>query len=72
MLEIICAVRCASALRSSSESPSALPTPWLATTIAAITKPTAASAASAAGRAQRLSQASSSLLEPIGQPLSWK
>ena len=37
--------RWASTLRSSSESPSPLPTPWLATTIAAITKTIAASAA---------------------------
>src|SRR4051794_33740049 len=62
MLETICAVRCASTLRSSSASPSPLPTPWPATMIAATTKPIAARAARAAGVAQRRSQASASSL----------
>src|SRR5436853_2830856 len=57
MLEISWAERCASALRSSSESPPALPTPWVATRIAAMTKRTAAKAARAVGVAQRSSQA---------------
>src|ERR1044072_6607535 len=54
------ALRWASTLRSSSESPLLVPTPWVATTIAATMKPIAASAAREAGRDQRSSQARAS------------
>ena len=57
MLESISAPRWAWTLRSSSDSPLLLPTPWVATTIAATTKATAASEARAAARDQRFSQA---------------
>ena len=74
MLEIIWAPRCASTLRSSSDSPSPPPTPWLATTIAATISRIEAKVASATGRDQRSSQAK---IAPAGgpslaQPRSWK